>query len=86
MCDFSSRLAQSAMKIAIPPIHDTPAELRQRLKAERDAQKHQRVHARYLLPTQQARTRRQGARLLGVHRETVGRWLAAYAQGGFPRC
>jgi hypothetical protein len=31
------------MKIPIPPIHETPAEVQQLLKAERDAQKQQEV-------------------------------------------
>jgi transposase len=70
------------MKTPIPPIHETPAELKALLTDERDAQKHQRLQALYLLQTQQARTRRQVARLLGVNRDTVGRWLTAYASGG----
>jgi transposase len=70
------------MKKSIPPIHDTFAELERLLNAERDAQKHQRLQALYLVLTQQARTRRQVARLLGVNRDTVGRWLAAYEAGG----
>src|SRR5919198_1520224 len=70
------------MKTPIPPIHETPEELKALLTAERDAQKHQRLQALYLLRSQQARTRRQVAYLLGVHRDTVGRWLAAYATGG----
>lgn len=73
------------MKRPIPPIHETPAEVQQLLRAERDAQKQQRLQALYLLQTQQARTRRQVARLLGVNRDTVGCWLAAYAQGGIPQ-
>src|SRR5215831_20980019 len=81
----SSRLEQIAMIIPLPPIHETPAELQRLLKAERDAQKQQRLQALYLLQTQQARTRRQVARLLGVNRDTVGRWLAAYARGGVPQ-
>jgi transposase len=73
------------MKMPMPPIHETPAAVQQLLKAERDAQKHQRLQALYLLQTHEARTRRQVARLLGVNRDTVGRWLAAYAQGGMPQ-
>jgi transposase len=73
------------MKTPLPPIHDTAAELQRLLKAARDAPKQQRLQALYLLRTQQARTRRQVARLLGVNRDTVGRWLAAYAQGGLPQ-
>jgi len=48
-------------------------------------QKHQRLQVLYLLQTQQGRTRRQVARLLGVSRNTVGRWLAAYETGGVTR-
>jgi transposase len=73
------------MKKPLPPIHETPAELRQLLRTARDAQQQQRVQALYLIRTQQARTRLQVARLLGVHRDTVGRWLVAYAQGGIPQ-
>jgi transposase len=73
------------MNTPLPPIHETPEELKQLLRAEREAQKHQRLHALSLLQTQQARTRRQGAPWLGVNRETVGRWLAAYAAGGIPQ-
>jgi hypothetical protein len=65
------------MKIAIPLIHESPEELKQLLKAEREAQKQPRLQALYLLQTRQAHTRRPLARLLGVHRDTVGCWLAA---------
>jgi transposase len=73
---------QIAMKKSIPAIHETPEELRRLLHAERDAQQQQRVQALYLIQTQQARTRLQVAHLLGVSRNTVGRWLAAYEAGG----
>jgi transposase len=73
------------MKTPIPPIRETAEELRRLLHAERDAQQQQRLQALYLLQTQQARTRRQVAQLLGVNRDTVGRWLAAYARGGIPQ-
>jgi transposase len=73
------------MKRPMPPMHETPADVQQLLKAERDAQKQPRLHALSRLRPQQARTRRQVARLLGVNRDTVGRWLAAYAQGGMPQ-
>jgi transposase len=73
------------MKQPIPPIHETPEALKRLLAAERDAQKQQRLQALYLLQTQQARTRLHVARLLGVSRHTVGRWLAAYQTGGVPQ-
>ena len=73
------------MKQPIPPIHETAAALKRLLTAERDAQQQQRLQALSRLQTQQARTRRQVARLLGVSRNTVGRWLAAYTTGGIPQ-
>jgi transposase len=73
------------MKKPLPPIQETPTELQQLLRATRDARHQQRVQALYLLRTQQARTRLQVARLLGVNRDTVGRWLVAYTQGGLPQ-
>src|SRR5687767_3285916 len=36
----------------------------------------------YLLATRQAQDRQDVARLLGVHRHTIGHWLAHYAAGG----
>jgi transposase len=36
----------------------------------------------YLLASGQARTRQDVARLLGIHRNTISRWLAVYAAGG----
>jgi transposase len=36
----------------------------------------------YLLASGQAQTRQDVARLLGIHRNTIGHWLAIYATGG----
>ena len=65
--------------------HETAEALKRLLAAERDAQKQQRLQALSLLQPQQARTRLHVARLLGVSRNTVGRWLAAYQTGGVPQ-
>ena len=73
------------MKQPLPPIHERPEALKRLLTAERDAQKPQRLQALSLLQTQQARTRLHVARLRGVSRNTVGRWLAAYQTGGIPQ-
>jgi transposase len=70
------------MKKPIPAIHETPEALPQLLHTESEAQRHQRVQALSVLPTRQARSRKQVARLLGGSRNTVGRWLAAYETGG----
>ena len=73
------------MKQPIPAIHETPEALKRLLSAERDAQTQPRVQALSRLQTPQARTRWPVARLLGVSRHTVGRWLAAYRSGGVPQ-
>src|SRR5919109_1108783 len=73
------------MKQPIPPIHATPEALKRLLSAERDAQKQPRLQALSLRQPHQARPRLHVARLLGVSRHTVGRWLAAYQTGGVPQ-
>lgn len=70
------------MKKKLPQIHQGREELQQRLKAERDVQKRQRLQALYLLVSRQAKTRSAVAALLGVHRHSVGTWLECYEQGG----
>ncbi len=70
------------MRKAVPTIHESADHLKQLLKHERQPAKQQRLHALYLLASGQARYRQEVATLLGVDRNTVGRWLAQYAQGG----
>jgi transposase len=70
------------MRNAIPPIHEAVAALKERLRHEDDGHKKSRLHMLYLLATRQARDRQEVARLLGVHRNTISRWLARYAVGG----
>ncbi len=72
------------MNRTIPTIHESADELNQLLKRERHPAKHQRLHALYLLASGQARRRTEVAALLGVDRNTIGRWLAQYDQGGLP--
>ena len=72
------------MNKVIPVIHESADELKQGLARERHPVKRQRLHALYLLASGQARFRGDVARLLGVDRNTVGRWLDQYAHGGLP--
>jgi transposase len=67
---------------AIPPIHEEVAALKERLSHEHDGHKKPRLQMLYLLATGQAHSRQEVARLLGVHRNTISRWLALYAAGG----
>jgi transposase-like protein len=70
------------MRNAIPRIHEEVAALKERLQHEYDGHKNPRLQMLYLLVSQQAQTRQDVARLLGVHRNTLSRWLALYAAGG----
>lgn len=67
---------------AMPEVKERAEELKQAMKQERHPLKRQRLQMLYLVASEQATTRSALAPLLGVHRETVGDWLAAYAEGG----
>ncbi len=72
------------MNKAVPVIQESVDTLKQLLARERHPLKHQRLHTLYLLASGQARFRNDVARLLGLDRNTVGRWLDQYAHGGLP--
>lgn len=66
----------------IPPIAESAADLKAKLKAEAHPLKRPRLHVLYLLKSGQARYRQEAAALVGVSRNSVGDWLDAYAAGG----
>jgi transposase len=70
------------MHNAIPPIDEEVAALKERLRHEHDGHKKPRLQMLYLLASGQAHSRQEVAHLLGVHRNTIRRWLALYAAGG----
>ena len=70
------------MNKTLPEISESVEQLQGFMRHESDAAKKQRLHALYLVVSQQAKNRTQVASLLGVHRITVGRWFAAYRKGG----
>ncbi len=72
------------MNKTVPVIHESAAKLKQLLNRERHPAKHQRLHVLYLLASGQARFRSEVAQLLALDRNTVGRWIDQYAQGGLP--
>ena len=70
------------MRKAMPVIIETVAELKQRLHQERNVHKQQRLQMLYLLASGQAHERLELASLIGIHRNTIARWLNTYAAGG----
>lgn len=72
------------MRHPIPTITESTDDLKAQLTQERHPAKRVRLHALYLLASQQARSRQEVAALLGVDRNTVGRWLTTYRTSGLP--
>ena len=70
------------MNKARPIIHESADDLKPLRTREHHPAKRQRLHALYLLASGQARRRMDVAALLGVDRNTIGRWLAQYDHGG----
>jgi transposase len=70
------------MRKALPVITEDVENLKQRLQRAHDGRKRPRLQMLYLLASGQAQTRQDVAQLLGVHRNTIGHWLAVYETGG----
>jgi transposase len=70
------------MRRALPAITEDVATLKRRLQHEHEGRKQLRLQMLYVLASGQAQTRQDVARLLGVHRNTIGHWLALYEAGG----
>jgi transposase len=66
----------------MPEIQESAEELRALMKQEPNPKARQRLHALYVVASQQANSRSAVARLLGVNRDTIGSWFALYAEGG----
>jgi transposase len=70
------------MRKALPIISEDAETLKQRLQRGHDRRKKPRLQMLYWLASGQAQTRQEVAQLLGVHRNTIGHWLARYEVGG----
>ena len=68
--------------VALPDIREDLAELQERLRAERHAERKRRLHLLVLLKSAAVTTKREAAEHLAVHRNTVARWLGRYEGGG----
>src|SRR5512138_1354872 len=66
----------------LPPIADDVETLRTRLRQTGDAEQKLRLHLLVLIAEDRVSTRQQAADHLAIHRNTVSRWVARYAQGG----
>jgi transposase len=65
----------------LPVITENANVLKQRLQHEHNSRKKPWLRMLYLLASGRAHTRQDVAQLLGIHRDTIGRWLAHYKAG-----
>jgi transposase len=70
------------MRRSIPEIKETVQVLENRTHKEKDPKLKIRLNMLVLLLGGKAKTRQQVADQLALHRNTVGRWLRSYEQGG----
>jgi transposase len=70
------------MRIPLPPIHEPQDELEKKLRQCRDARVKVRLHLLVLIVRGEVSTRLEAAERLAQHRNTIGRWLQHYEQGG----
>jgi transposase len=70
------------MRNAVPVISEDADTLKQHIQRANNGRKKSRLQMLYLLASGQAQTRQEVAQLLGIHRNTIGHWLAIYAVGG----
>ena len=68
------------MNIKPPQITESVSELKSLLRKTPVGYQKQRLTALYLFRSGQATTRKQAAALIGVHRKTIGHWLATYTK------
>lgn len=66
----------------LPHIAEPLADLEAQLQRTRDPQRRRRLHLLVLLCSGAVQSRQEAAAHLAVHRNTIGRWLSAYQQGG----
>ena len=70
------------MQKPIPTIKEQIQELEQKLHREKNPKRKIRLHMLVLLKSGKAKTRKEVAEHLAVHRNTVRLWLALYESGG----
>jgi transposase len=70
------------MRKTLPVIAEDTDTLKQRFQHEHHGRKKPRLQMLYLLASGQVQTRQDVAQLLGVHRHTIGHWLAIDEAGG----
>ena len=69
-------------RFPLPVIAQSAAELLEMRRGEHDRRRRERLQLLWLLASGTVGSRLEAARHLGRNRETVGRWLAAYAKEG----
>jgi transposase len=70
------------MRRALPKVHESLEALTQLLTGTKDAKRKRRVHLLVLIASGEVRSRAAAAKHLGLHRNSIGDWLAEYEACG----
>jgi len=70
------------MRRALPEIKESLESLRELLAKTKDPKRKRRIHLLVLICSGEVQSRGAAAAHLGVHRNSIGDWLAAYESGG----
>jgi transposase len=70
------------MARALPSIQESLESLRELLAKTKDAKRKRRVHLLVLIRSGEVKSRKAAARHLGLHRNSIGDWLAEYEVRG----
>lgn len=70
------------MRRALPRVHESLEELHALRSATKDAKRKRRIHLLILIASGEVRTRAAAAKHVGLHRNSISDWLAAYEARG----
>jgi len=70
------------MRRALPEVRESLEALKQLLTGTKDAKRKRRIHLLVLIASGEVRTRTAAAKHLGLHRNSIADWLAAYEARG----
>jgi transposase len=70
------------MRRALPEVRESLEVLTQLLTGTKDAKRKRRIHLLVLIASGEVRSREAAAKHLGLHRNSIGEWLAAYEVRG----
>jgi len=79
---FGLTSTEEPMRRALPQVHESLEALTQLLTGTKDAKRKRRIHLLVLIASGEVHSREAAAKHLGLHRNSISDWLAAYEVRG----